>query len=67
MKYYKGVAFEPDEKGIAKRVYCPLIDEMIEAIECLENQDIRAAFIPKKFKCKDNWQDICFKCPFRDY
>ena len=67
MEYYRGVAFEPDETGVAERVLCPLVDVMIDSIDCLENQDVIESSIPDRFKRKDDWKDICEKCPFRDY
>lgn len=48
---------------------CPLIDDTIDAIDCVENTDIIDEFvsdethIPEKFKVKDNYKEICKKCP----
>lgn len=67
MENYRGVLYIPDESGTAIKVMCPLVDELIEDIDCMENQDINPEFIPKKFKSKENWQQICEECPFRDY
>lgn len=67
MENYKGIDYVPDENGTALEVMCPLVDELIEDIDCLENQDIKPEFIPEKFKIKKNWQQICRNCPFRDY
>lgn len=49
------------------RVYCPLIDEEIEDIECIENVDCvigiqKENSIPARYRKKENWKDICKKC-----
>lgn len=46
---------------------CPLIDENIEAIECIENHDcvdgiIVLSSLPRKIKTKDNFIEICRNC-----
>ena len=50
-----------------ERVRCPLIDEDISPIECMENRDIREELIPDKFKEKKDWKDICSKCKYYEY
>ena len=68
MAYYnKGVEYIPDDKGIAIKIKCPLVDRFIEDIDCLENTSLADYAIPKEFKNKKNWKQICCACPFRDY
>lgn len=49
------------------KVICPLVDEKIDPVDCMENQAIRDEFIPQKFKQKENWREICQKCKYFDY
>ena len=50
-------------------IVCPLIDDEIDPIDCIENTDIIDGFIsdvshiPDKFKVKPNYKEICKKCP----
>lgn len=67
MPKYGNVEYIADESGIAERVKCPLVDDWIEDIDCMENQGIAESYIPERFKRKKNWKEICKKCPFRDY
>ena len=55
-----------------KCVMCPLVDEMIEDIDCIENADVADKMIteqnmPEKFKKKENWRDICKNCKWHNY
>ena len=50
-----------------ERVRCPLVDEDITPIECMENRDIREESIPERFKQKKDWKDILPKIQLRDY
>ena len=43
---YHGVEYIPDETGTADSVKCPLVDNWITPIGCMENQDIAEPFIP---------------------
>ena len=48
-------------------VKCPLVDEMVEDIDCIENVDavdgrLKADKLPDRFKKKDDWETICKKC-----
>lgn len=61
------VEYIADENGIAEKVKCPLVDDWIKDIDCMENQSVIDSAIPERFKKKKNWQEICQKCPFRDY
>lgn len=54
------------------KVKCPLVDSIIEDVECLETRDvvckiIKDECIPEKFKQKENWHEICKKCKYYDY
>lgn len=48
---------------------CPLIDEELDADDCLEITDIidgmvsDVSRIENKFKAKKNFEDICKNCP----
>lgn len=67
MVSYKGVEYIPDENGVAVQVKCPLVDQFIEAIECIENTSVAETSVPDQYKKKPDWKHICQKCPFRDY
>lgn len=50
-------------------VMCPLVDEMIAADDCIENQDVAAGMItdetmPDRFKEKENWREMCKGCEY---
>ncbi len=67
MRDLNGVEYMPAENGIADSVKCPLIEDWISPVDCMENQDIAEQFIPQIFKNKPNWKRICADCPFRNY
>lgn len=51
------------------KVYCPLVDNYIEDIECIENSDcirgiIKTSSMPNKYKSKEDWEAICTKCQY---
>lgn len=53
-------------------VLCPLVDEMIEDIDCIENRDVVDGMIvesslPDKYKQKENWRGICKNCKWHNY
>ncbi len=50
-----------------EKIACPLIDELIDPVDCMENQAIKEKCIPEKFKVKYNWKDICKKCKYQDF
>ena len=55
-----------------EKVVCPLIDEEIEEIECIENRDcidgiVSEESLPKKYMIKDGWKDICKKCKYHSF
>lgn len=54
------------------QVMCPLVDELIEDIDCIENREIAddnliESCLPERFKKKDNWKEICKKCQWHNY
>ena len=56
----------PDE------VLCPLIDERIENIDCIENRDcidgmIVLSSLPDIYKQKPNYKSICKNCRWHSY
>lgn len=67
MAFLGNVEYKPDLDGVAESVKCPLVDDWIDPIDCMENQDIKAEHIPARFKGKPDWKDICNACPFRNY
>ncbi len=53
-------------------VLCPLIDEYIEDITCLENRavadrEIIETVLPEKYKFKRNWRGLCVNCKWHNY
>ena len=53
-------------------VKCPLVDELIENIDCIENRDavdgmIKKDNVPDRFKAKVDWKEICKKCKWHNY
>lgn len=67
MKKHGDVEYIPDENGTAEAVKCPLVDDWITPVDCLENQDTAESSIPVRFKQNPDWREICERCPFRDY
>jgi len=52
-------------------VLCPLADEVIEDIDCIENQDVVDGMIkpdtmPIQYKEKLNWRQICQNCKYHE-
>lgn len=49
-------------------IRCPLVNnKIIDDIDCLENSDvvdgmIKEKSMPKEFKIKQNWREICKSC-----
>lgn len=63
---------EYDNKEVVTEVFCPLVDEIIEDIDCIENRDIIDGFfkiscLPEKYKAKKNFKDICKSCKWHNY
>lgn len=67
MAFLGNVEYRPDETGAAVSVKCPLIDDWIAPVDCMENQEVIESSIPARFKVKSDWKKICESCPFRDY
>ena len=54
------------------RVMCPLIDEKIDPMECVDVVDcvLNPLFLnslPEKYKAKENFKDICKQCKWHCY
>lgn len=54
------------------KVECPLVDELIRDIDCIENRDVVdgqvvESSLPDKYKLKENWKEICRKCIYHNY
>ena len=61
-----------DTNDVLDSVYCPLIDDVIEDIDCIENWDcidgfIKLSSLPDKYKVKDDYRDICKRCEYHNY
>lgn len=61
-----------DTNDVLDSVYCPLIDDVIEDIDCIENRDcidgfIKLSSLPDKYKVKDDYRDICKRCEYHNY
>ena len=51
---------------------CPLVDQEIESVDCIENADavdgiIQKENVPDRFKKKPGWEEICKKCKWHEY
>lgn len=58
------------EKNI-KKVFCPLADEAVEVINCIENRDIIDGFfdiscLPEKYTAKADFKEICKSCKWHN-
>ena len=67
MAFLGNVEYIPDDSGVAMSVKCPLVEDWIDPIDCMENQSIREESIPIRFREKQNWKELCKTCPFRNY
>lgn len=59
------------DKKPPERILCPLVDEQIEAIDCIENRDcvdgvIRLSSLPERFTRKEDFRNICKRCPWHN-
>lgn len=48
-------------------VMCPLVDHMIDSVDCIENQDCVNGMlksIPEEYMQKGQWRNICKQCPY---
>lgn len=53
-------------------IMCPLVDQEIKSIDCIENADavdgiIQKENVPDRFKKKPGWEKICKKCKWHEY
>ena len=48
-------------------IICPLINEKISPVDCMENQDLKDSCVPEKFKISPEWRKVCEKCEYYDY
>lgn len=49
------------------KVMCPLVERMIDDIDCIENQDCVNGLlksIPEEYTQKAHWKNICEQCPY---
>ena len=67
MAYLGNVEYKPDVSGVAVSVKCPLVDDWIDPIDCMENQSLREHSIPVRFRKKPDWKERCSGCPFWNY
>lgn len=49
------------------RIICPLVDELIDPVDCMENRDTCEQSIPDKYKTKKDWKEICKNCKYREF
>lgn len=49
------------------KILCPLVDEKITPVDCMENRDTRDESIPDQYKQKENWKEICKNCKYHEY
>lgn len=52
-------------------IECPLVDNHIEIGDCVVFSDVAAGMlkedcIPKEYRKKDNWREICKNCKYYD-
>ncbi len=57
---------------VVTEVFCPLVDEVIENIDCIENRDcvdgfIKLSSLPDKYKTKKDFINICKSCKWHNY
>lgn len=60
-----------DSNG-SDHVLCYLVDEYIEAFECIENsavadREIIEKCLPNKYKAKRAWGELCVACKWHNY
>lgn len=53
-------------------VMCPLVDQEVKSVDCIENADavdgiIQKENVPDRFKKKPRWEEICKKCKWHEY
>ena len=55
------------EENAPDFVFCPLVDCVIDCMDCMENSDVVKGMLPEEclldeYKQKKNWKDICKNC-----
>ena len=63
---------ESNNAEVVREVFCPLVDEIIEDIDCIENRDIidgcfKMSCLPQKYKEKKDFIDVCKNCKWHNY
>ena len=63
---------EYNNRETVTEVFCPLVDAIIEDIDCIENRDIIDGFfkmscLPDKYKVKKDFTEICKNCKWHNY
>ncbi|MDE5909853.1 MAG: hypothetical protein K2H52_14080 [Lachnospiraceae bacterium] len=53
-------------------VMCPLVNRMIQSIDCMENSDavdgiLKKDSIPEEYKELQNWEETCKNCKWHNY
>ncbi len=53
-------------------VMCPLVNQEIENIDCIENSDavdrmIKKDSVPERFRANPDWEKICKRCKWHGY
>ncbi len=61
-----------NKKNVLTHVLCPLVDRVIEDIDCIENRDIidgmfKMTSLPEEYKQKKDFISICKACEYHDY
>ena len=61
-----------DNNKVISEVFCPLVNKMIEDIDCIENRDcidgyVKLASLPGEYKVRQNYIDICKMCKWHSY
>lgn len=59
------------EDKAPEKVLCPLVNRMIDAIDCIENVDvvnglIKESCLPEEYKI-ENYKEICKACQWHEY
>ena len=49
------------------KIMCPLVERLITAVDCMENQGIKDEFVPSEYKQKEDWREVCKNCKWYNY
>jgi hypothetical protein len=60
-----------NEEKYPRNMLCPLVDRIIEDIDCLETQDaaeriLKESSLPPEYTRRDNWREICKACKYHE-